>query len=203
LSPGPGGLSGAVLVGGRSSRMGRDKARLRVGGRELWRRQVRVLRESGAGPVVLALRPRQRSFGNRDGEVRDPAADLGPLGGLVAALEACRTHWVAILAVDLPRVTPAWFRRLRRSCGPGRGAVVRGPRGFEPLAAIYPREALACCASRLKGRRLSLQATLGDLAGKGLMKVVPLRAGDKRLLENWNHPEDAVSLRPKSRARGF
>jgi molybdopterin-guanine dinucleotide biosynthesis protein A len=171
--------------------MGRDKARLRVGRVELWRRQLRVLEEAGARPAILALRPRQRSFGWRGGEVRDAAPDAGPLGGIAAALAACHAPWVAVLAVDMPRVDAAWFRRLRRSCRPGVGAVVRGPRGYEPLAAIYPSDAADLCLERMRARRLSLQALLASLVRQGRMSALAMRGRDRAKLANWNSKGDA------------
>jgi molybdopterin-guanine dinucleotide biosynthesis protein A len=170
--------------------MGRDKARMRVGGVELWRRQLGVLRLAGARPALLALRPRQRSFGWRGGEIRDAAPDAGPLGGLAAALEACPAPFLAVLAVDLPNIDPAWFGRLRRACRPGIGAVVRGSVGYEPLAAIYPVEAGTQCMAHLRRRRLSLQALLASLVRRGRMAVLPMRPCDRAKLANWNSRED-------------
>jgi len=184
-------LSGVVLVGGHSTRMGGDKARMRVAGVELWRRQLGVLGRAGARPALLSLRPGQRSFGWRGGEIRDAAADAGPLGGVAAALAAAPAPLVAVLAVDLPHIDAAWFRRLGRRCRPGSGAVVRGPLGYEPLASIYPREAAALCLARLRAGRLSLQSLLSALVRQGRMAVLPMRTGDAARLANWNTREDA------------
>jgi len=181
MSPGRMDLAGVVLVGGRSTRMGRSKARLKVDGVELWRRQLDVLARAGARTAVLALRPRQRRFGWRGGEIRDAAA-AGPLGGIAPFL--------GVLAVDMPHVDAALFRRLRRECRPGIGAVIRGPRGYEPLAAIYPREAAALCHAQVRGGRFSLQTLLAALVRRGRMAELPLRAGDRERLENWNTRRD-------------
>lgn len=193
-------LAGAVLVGGRSARMGRDKARLRVGNTPLWRRQLRVLEASGARPALLVLRPRQHSFGWRGGEVRDAAPDAGPLGGLVAALLATPSPWIAVVAVDLPRIDASWFRRLRRACRPGVGAVIQSGKGYEPLAAIYPAEAAALCLARLRQRRLSLQPLVADLVSRGLMVALSARRLDRAALANWNTPEDLRGASGRARA---
>ncbi len=189
MSPGRMDLAGVVLVGGRSTRMGRSKARLKVDGVELWRRQLDVLARAGARTAVLALRPRQRRFGWRGGEIRDAAA-AGPLGGIAAALASTPAPFLAVLAVDMPHVDAALFRRLRRECRPGIGAVIRGPRGYEPLAAIYPREAAALCHAQVRGGRFSLQTLLAALVRRGRMAELPLRAGDRERLENWNTRRD-------------
>ena len=184
-------LSGVVLVGGRSTRMGRDKARLMLDGRPLWQRQLHVLEQAGAQPVRLALRRAQRSLGDKTREIRDPLPDVGPLGGLYAALSAPGSaEWVAVLAVDLPRIEAAWFRRLRKYCRPGIGAVVVHPAGFEPLAAIYPHAALPIVTRRLARNQLALQGLVQELVRRRLMVAVPRPKALARQTENWNAPGD-------------
>jgi molybdopterin-guanine dinucleotide biosynthesis protein A len=191
------GLGGVVLVGGRSRRMGRDKAGLSLGGIPLWRRQLGVLERAGARPVLLALRPRQRSFGERGREIRDRQADAGPLGGLHAALSALPSaQWVAVLAVDMPHIDGAWFRWLRALCRPGVGAVVVEPEGYQPLAAIYPASALAVVARRLRGRRLALQGLVAELVRRGQLIALPAPAGERWRAANWNEPAD-IPLQPQ------
>lgn len=187
-------LCGAVLAGGESRRMGRDKARLRVGGEVLWRRQVRVLREAGAAPVVVVRRPGQTGLRGVP-VVRDEFADAGPLAGLHAALVAAgEAAWVAVLAVDMPAVEADWFARLCKRCAPGRGAVARHAEGFEPLAAIYPREARAMVERRLRRGEYAMQGLVRALAQAGKMTVVEIAAEERAAMENWNSPGDRRRL---------
>ncbi len=183
-------LFGAVLAGGESRRMGRDKARLRVGGEALWRRQVRVLREAGAEPVVVVRRDGQS--GMRGVEIaRDVFTDAGPLAGLHAALGAAgEAAWVAVLAVDMPAMEAAWFVRLRALCAAGIGAVARHADGFEPLAAIYPREARAMVERRLERGERSMQDLVRALVRAKRMAVVEISAEEREAMANWNSPGD-------------
>lgn len=185
-------LLGVVLAGGESRRMGRDKARLRVRGEVLWRRQMRVLREAGAADVVLVRREGQTKLGRGGVRVlRDAFADAGPLAGLHAALSAAgEARWVAVLAVDMPAMEAGWFLRLRKACAVGRGAVGRHADGFEPLAAIYPREALLTVARRLTRGQRSMQELVRALVRAGKMKVVAIRDDEREAMANWNSPED-------------
>lgn len=183
-------LAGAVLAGGRSTRMGRDKARMIMEGVPLWRRQRGVLEAAGAGRVVVVLRPRQRSLGNPRAEIRDSLSDRGPLAGLQAALADTRAEWLAVLAVDMPRVDARWFRRLRRRCRIGTGAVVRTEGGYEPLAAIYPRDALVVVERRLRGGHLALQGLVRELIRRKQLVAVRLPASALRQAANWNTPAD-------------
>ncbi|MBI2517807.1 MAG: molybdenum cofactor guanylyltransferase [Opitutae bacterium] len=183
-------LGGAVLAGGKSSRMGRNKALLRVDGQPLWRRQLGVLAQAGAKPVLLVQAPGQRALRRR--VVRDTVCDAGPLAGLHAALSACEPPWLAVLAVDMPGIDADWFGRLARHCHVDRGAVVRTPDGYEPLAAIYPRAALPEIVKRLAAEKFSLQQLLTTLVRRGLMTSVPLRRADQARVANWNTPADVA-----------
>lgn len=176
--------------------MGSDKARLVIAGTPLWRRQMRVLEAIGAQPVALGLRARQLRPSGAPRVVRDRAADAGPLGGLHAALEASSARWLAVLAVDMPHVDPAWFARLLKKCRPGTGAVVIEAGGFQPLAAIYPREAAAIAARRLRDGDLQLQGLVRELLGRGLMVAARLPARERWKTANWNTPGD-VKARPR------
>lgn len=181
-------LTGVVIAGGRSTRMGRDKARLCVDGVALWQRQRRVLEAAGARPVIFALRAGQRRFAPGLQVVRDTRGGVGPIAGVHAALRVCETEWLAALAVDLPRVDAAWFAKLAELCRPGRGAVGISREGFfEPFAAIYPRAALLEFEAHVaNGGSHSLQPLLGELVKSGAMKAVRLTAREEATLFNWN-----------------
>lgn len=181
-------ITGAVIAGGRSTRMGRDKARLSVEGVALWQRQRRVLEAAGARPVIFALRAGQRRFAAGLTVVRDTRGGVGPIAGVHAALRACESEWLAVLAVDLPRVNAAWLKKLARLCRAGRGAVgVSREDFFEPFAAIYPKAALPWFEAHVaNGGSHSLQPLLRELVKRGLMKAVRLSVREQATLFNWN-----------------
>ena len=181
-------LHGAVLAGGESRRMGRDKAWLRVRGEPLWQRQMRVLHDAGAASVTIVRRPGQAGFGPGVLQVRDRFPGAGPLAGLHAALFAtCASH-LAVLAVDMPEIDAAWFRWLGSFCRPEAGAIACHADGCEPLAAIYPREALATVTRRLQETRLSLRELVTELAQTQRMTIVSLPESERWRVENWNLP---------------
>lgn len=185
-----GAFAGAVLAGGESRRMGRNKALLRVDGEPLWQRQVRVLRAAGADPVIIVRREGQRRLSRDLPHVRDRLPDSGPLAGLEAALTAISVPWLAVLAVDMPAVDAAWFRWLSKDCRAGVGAVARHAETSEPLAAIYPREALAVVTAQLERGERSMQGLVMALARGRRMRVVPLPPSKLRSVTNWNSPAD-------------
>ena len=135
-----------VLAGGLSTRMGRDKSSLRLGRRTLTA-HLRA-RLAPLGWPVHVLR-------------RDTILRCGPLGGLYTALRHPRHAAVPallFLACDMPFVTPAWLRHLRRALRPGDlGAftVIERLAGF-PL--ILRPDALPIIDQQIQQRQFSLQA---------------------------------------------
>ena len=181
-------FAGAVLAGGKSSRMGRNKALLRIDGEPLWQRQMRVLKAAGARPVFLVQAPRQHALTR--GVLRDTMGGAGPLAGLHAALAQCGHGHIAVLAVDLPFIDQAWFARLAKLCATGVGGVTRTRKGYEPLAAIYPREALVIAAAHLAKGTFAMQKLVTTLVRSRRMRVLNLNSAETRLLANWNTPGD-------------
>ncbi|MCX6944409.1 MAG: hypothetical protein NT173_06580, partial [Opitutales bacterium] len=95
---------------------------------------------------------------------------------------------LAVLAVDLPQLTPAWLVTLRGDCAPGVGAVGRRGGFFEPLAAIYPRELLPLARAALARRELSLQKLLAAGVAQHLLRVREISADEAPQFANWNEP---------------
>jgi molybdopterin-guanine dinucleotide biosynthesis protein A len=127
---------GVAVAGGESRRMGRDKAFLPWGETDLLGHALARLRM--VTDDVRILSGAELRYTDRGVPVEvDAAPDLGPLGGLAAALEAAAGEDVLLLGVDLPLVPPALLTRLTELAR-GFEAVVPVPaRGPEPLCALY------------------------------------------------------------------
>ena len=99
---------GIVLAGGKSTRMGRDKAMLHWNGQPLIEHQLAVLRAAGVDEVhVSGQRP------DYDG-IADARPDHGPLGGLAGvATRLSDDGDLLVIPVDMPLLTPALLQRLR------------------------------------------------------------------------------------------
>jgi molybdopterin-guanine dinucleotide biosynthesis protein A len=179
-------VTGAVLCGGRSTRFGSDKARQVVAGRTLVERTLDSL-----APVrerLLVGRPYPVAGARFVPDVR---AGLGPLGGLETALSAASNPWVAVAACDLPCLTEAFWRLLCRRAEEGRAVVVRGAGGrLEPLAALYPRSALAPARARLDGGLLDVQGLLRELPLVTVERDEVEAACGRSVLRNVNRPND-------------
>ena len=150
-------LSAFVLAGGRSSRMGTDKAFLQLDGRTLLARALDRLH--ALTPEVRTVGPAAK-FAAYGPVVEDVYADRGPLAGIHAALSASATELNLILAVDLPFVSAALLRFIveeARACD----AVVTVPRiagGYQPLCAVYRRAFAPLAAAALEAGKNKIDA---------------------------------------------
>ena len=180
-------MTGIVLAGGKSRRMGQDKAQLRLGSRTLLEFQIEKLRLLGADEVLISgadALPGTRA-------VPDRFPDCGPLAGLEACLREAESEACVVLGVDTPLVPLSLLRELlavQRETGCDAAITEHGGL-LEPLIGVY-RSALADDAEALlrTGRR-SVRALL-ECADVRLVSF----SGDAGLLFNCNDPEDYARL---------
>lgn len=182
-------FSAVLFTGGRSSRMGRDKALLELEGQPLWQRQVALLRS--LQPSEILISGSAEAFpGQNLGDcivMPDLVSGLGPLGGLDTVLHHACCDQVLILAVDLPRMRPEVLARLlEHAIESGRGVVPRGVRGLEPLAAVYPRTCQPLISMALAAGERSMHAFVRQALGQQQLVEWTLDAADEDAFLNVN-----------------
>src|ERR1700677_457322 len=96
-------ISAALMAGGKSARMGRDKCLIKIKGTPLWQRQLDLLLT--VSPEVFVVAPgRPDWLPNHMSWIPDAVRDQGPLGGLAAVLAQAADNNVLVLAVDMPAI---------------------------------------------------------------------------------------------------
>jgi molybdopterin-guanine dinucleotide biosynthesis protein A len=132
-------VAGFVLAGGRSSRMGVDKARLRVDDQPLLLRTVNLLRAHLDWVAVVG--PAGRYEFIQDPVVPDHWPGKGPLAALLTGLEHSSSEWNVFLACDLPLLDGRFIDLLIRSATASQSQAVipRTRDGWQPLCAAYHR----------------------------------------------------------------
>lgn len=142
-------VSGAVLAGGRSQRMGRSKATVEIEGTSLLDRAIDALRTlttdiivAGQAPNVVGHPP--APIAPRARMVADLRPDAGPLAGIETALTASTHPVVVVVAIDHPWIEPAVLRMLVDALADEQAdaAMLGTRRGPQPLVAAYRRRAL-------------------------------------------------------------
>jgi molybdopterin-guanine dinucleotide biosynthesis protein A len=184
-------VAGLLLTGGRSRRLGTDKATLLLDGETLAARAARTLAsvcapvvEVGAGATTLPA-------------VREEPSGSGPLAAVATGGEALRArghHGAAlVLAVDLPRVTPALLELLRD--WPGEPTAVPISHGtLQPVCARYGADALLAAASLVAGGVRALRAVFDVVEHDVLSEAVWGRVAGADAFADVDTPADAAGL---------
>lgn len=181
-------VSAILLAGGKSSRMGRDKAALPFRGLTLLEWQVQKLRSLGIGDIMLS-----GSRGCAEGVrvIPDEYPDRGPLGGLHACMKAAQTPDCLVLSVDVPLVPPQTLTELIRT-HQKRGAAVtllRHGDKWEPLIGVYQSGLYRVAEPLLQGRNTAVRRLLDETG----FQLVDWPVNEELLL-NCNTPEDYARL---------
>jgi molybdopterin-guanine dinucleotide biosynthesis protein A len=133
-----------VLIGGRSSRLGTDKAFLELGGRTLAERAVENIRRGLSPERITMVAGSSTQFA-----IQAIATDVpfifdlyegrGPLGGIHAALAYARTQWIFVLACDYPFISPEVIASMAGKLSDEFGAVAprQSDGRLQPLCAFY------------------------------------------------------------------
>lgn len=181
---------GFITAGGRSSRMGVDKAWLEIGGRAMIEHVIAALTPVTRSVALIANSPEYARLGLR--VFSDTHKGIGPLEAIRTSLENARAPRVALVGCDLPFVTSELFRFLLGLKGGHQAIVPIGPdERLEPLCAVYSADALDCVTDLIER---------GERKVSKLFDIVPTRlvAFDELchlrmsefFFQNVNTPED-------------
>jgi molybdopterin-guanine dinucleotide biosynthesis protein A len=176
--------AGYVLVGGRSSRMGRDKALLPYRGGTLAQAVARQVARV-AGSAVLVGDP-QRYQGLGYPVIPDDFPDEGPLGGILTALRHSPAEWNLVTACDMPGLKRSFLEELLAAAEVNQASTVpMGPSGrLEPLCAVWRRDALGMLETAFAGGIRKVASACEGLR----MAVYPV--AEVAPFQNVNTPED-------------
>jgi molybdenum cofactor guanylyltransferase len=186
--------AGFVLVGGKSARMGQDKALL------LWRSQrlVEIIAArvaSVTGTVTLVGRP-ERYLNVNIPCLSDHRHELGPLAGIEAALETGQGEWNLIVGCDMPDISADALRSVLDQAGQTKALCVAAQDTtgrIQPLCAAYHRRSLPIIRRSLEEGRLKLMNVLEDLQTEYVLVQTKL--------VNINTPEDWLHWQQLSAGR--
>jgi molybdopterin-guanine dinucleotide biosynthesis protein A len=190
--------------------MGSPKALLDWNGRPLWRHQADTLQELEPDERFISLPAGLALDAAPWQPVADRVPDLGPLGGIEAALRLMRSDWLVVLAIDLPAMTADYLRtRLNEAIaslgfesahplGSGassetasaRGAVAVDDGLYLGLSGVYPRAILPLVESALASGDRSVQQLARRAGAAGLLTAHPISPGERALFRNVNRPGD-------------
>jgi len=181
---------GLVLVGGHSTRMGRDKAALQYGDKPQAVAAFELVAR-GCSRTFLSCRRDQSPPHGLPG-IHDVVDNIGPMGGIVSAFAAHPDKAWLVVACDLPFLTEATLRALMSRRDPARPATAfRSAYDGkpEPLCAIYEPSIADRLRERVARDEVCPRRALAEL--NALLLDLP----DRRALDNVNHPGEYEEAR--------
>ncbi len=202
-------LTGVVLAGGRSSRMGQDKALLDIQGRPMLQRvcdvaislcdRVYVVTPwperyqhllSPPCQLIREVLPFEEENNGDNGDKK--IITNSPIVGFAQGLTCVSTDWVLLLACDLPQlqveVLQGWAAQLNEVAAEAIALLPQHTKGWEPLCGFYRRSCLTALTLYIKQGGRSLQQWLAQHP----IQALPLL--DRRILFNCNTPTDYAAL---------
>lgn len=185
-------FSAVILAGGKSTRMGRDKAWVEHDGKPLVQLAVEKVRELGVAQIFISGRPDKDYSRLKCRVLFDLEPGFGPMGGIERGLHECVSPLLLVLAVDLPRMTTAFLRKLSARCDPLTGVVPTLRGELEPLAAIYPKRCHAIAFDFIARSRYAARNFAEACLREQAVRKHPVGQADAGCFGNWNRPEDVT-----------
>ncbi|MGO9260915.1 MAG: molybdenum cofactor guanylyltransferase [Bryobacteraceae bacterium] len=194
--------AGYLLVGGRSSRMGSDKALLPFRG-SLLGRSLAGFVERAAGGVVLVGNPQLAPLVGYPA-IPDRYPGEGPLGGILTALGHTASDWNLLVACDMPGLSAEFLAGLLDAAArsDADALVPVGPGGRpEPLCAVYHRRALEPLGRAFARGVRKIVAALEEDAQSAPLAVCRWPVAEAGVFQNVNTPEDWAPWAPRYAAK--
>jgi molybdenum cofactor guanylyltransferase len=172
-------VTGVILAGGQSRRMGQDKAFLPFGKGLLIERVIEVVQQVTADVILITNTPeRYRRFGLP--MFSDVIAEAGSLGGIYTGLVSAKTPYSLCLGCDMPFVKPTFLRFLCRTAAEADVVIPRNAEDFQPLCAVYSQ----VCRDPIRHK-----IEVGQLKITGFFDQVRVRVIDGDLLTRYDPPD--------------
>lgn len=191
VTPLPPSFSALLLAGGRSRRMGLDKAFMMWQGQPLWEFQLQKLFNLGASRVMIACREDQAIRHDCAEFVFDALGeDFGPMPAIARALKVTKQPTL-VLAVDMPLMTSDFLKqRLLTSRSDGISRFFKSEHGLEPLAGLYDPHLFPELEAALAQEQFSLNQLAREAHQNGKAVVIEVTDFERSFFRNFNTPAD-------------
>jgi molybdenum cofactor guanylyltransferase len=187
-----------VLAGGRSSRMGADKALLQFGNSNLLQIALDKAKRVCSQPIIVGDRRRYSAYGP---VIEDRFPGCGPLGGIHAALRETYTDLNVVVSVDTPLMIPEFLLWLVQSAAAGSETVTvpESDGKPQPLCAVYRRALLPVIESALKAGELKVTGIFSAVSTRTISEAELRAAGfPPEIFYNVNTPAEYETARDRA-----
>ncbi len=199
-------VTGVVLAGGKSRRMGEDKRFLTVGEETLLTRTTSVMAKLFSEVLIVIAQDSPPLTVSGCMVHRDLIADCGSLGGLYTGLAKATKDRVFVVACDMPFLNPGMIRWFVDRDPAADIVMARLPTGLQPLHALYSKRALPVLERMVTTHALKIQQIASEPSLQTTV-VLPTEWGERDALaqsfQNVNTPADLEAARAAIRNRSL
>jgi molybdopterin-guanine dinucleotide biosynthesis protein A len=191
-------ITGVLLAGGKSRRMGEDKRFLLVGGETLLARSLRVLRSTFAEVLVVIAQDSPAMEQTGVTVLRDLVPNCGSLGGLYTSLTKATSPFVFVVACDMPFLKPAVIDLFVNQPNTADVVIAKLDGTIHPMHARYGKGCLPSLQRMVQARQLKIQRLVDDpaLSIRYILDPDVDRLDPQhRSFQNVNTPEDLLAAR--------
>ena len=150
-------MTGVLVAGGKSRRMGRDKRLLELGGQTLLQRSLSVLQSLFDEVLIALAEPLPQLTGQGYRVVTDLIPNCATLGGLYTGLSSASHPRIFAVGCDMPFLNPAVIRRLAERGAQVDVAMPTLATGLQPMHAVYSKACLPHLERMAKAQELKVQ----------------------------------------------
>ncbi len=175
-------LTGIVIAGGKSSRMGQNKALMNFNGKRLIDNAIDIIR-----PIVdtIFVSSNELLSNIEYPLLKDKYQNIGPISGLYSCLVESKTEYNIIIPCDVPLVTTQFYLELIKQFNGYDAVIPKLPNGkIEPLVAIYSKSILKVVHEQIQAKNYKLVNLFS------LIKVKYVDVNDSSMFKNVNKPTD-------------
>lgn len=178
-------ITGIVLAGGKSTRMGTDKGLIRLNGKPMVQHVLDPLARVCHRILVVSGNPMYGMFGFE--LVKDETPEFGPVMGILSGLRQSKTERNLILSCDAPFITLNLLKQLVLLSDDADVVAASSDKGIHPLIAVYKRSCIPVFEQAVADGEHRLRTVLEQL------KVEELKVENDELVRNMNTQADLRS----------
>ncbi len=183
-------ITGIILAGGKSSRMGTDKGFLKLNGKTFVQHSIDALTPLVSKIIIVSDHEKYDSLGYQ--RITDTVKNAGPVSGILSGLEASKTNYNFILSCDIPLITTAVLKQLLSAYSPDKTIIQAESSGKSmPLIAFYKTQVKQVFKHYLEQNERRLRVVVKACQ----FKTVPLNDNQKTATLNINTKEELKHIK--------
>lgn len=175
-------ITGIILAGGKSTRMGTDKGLMNYNGKPMIEHVLAPMSEVCSRVLIITSNEEYAQFGHQ--LVKDELTDYGPVMGILSGLRQSKTDLNLILSCDTPNVTQALMELLKDEIRDHDVSAASSSTGIHPLIAVYHKRTMSTFEQAVGAGEHRLRSVISKL------NVAEVEVENELIVKNLNRPED-------------